>query len=319
MDGFSLADFELDSRMDACPACASTAIEFAFESTDTDWSIAGFDIDECLACDTRFLNPQPTKETLDRFYKRLGDRDASAQTDASYLNKSLNNYLDPDKRATYKEGLLDPIREERASGKLLDFGCGAGWFVRLASDHGFDAHGIDVNPQLIEEGGDRLDLETLEQGDEESVPQDEFDVVTAFSVIEHVRDPFDLLETLAGALTDDGILVLKFPTVDSLAHRYFEEDFYWVMAPYHLTLFSKRGMRTMADRANVQVDAIKPYRYTWKWTYSLAQQLEVTDAYSSWRDDPAFVEFDIALDELLDDIAYERGETSAILAFCRPE
>jgi len=71
----------------------------------------------------------------------------------------------------------------RSHGRLLDVGCGAGRFCRMAADRGARVSGIDATPALIEIARERIPDGDFHIGDMEQLPwsSDAFDVVTGFN------------------------------------------------------------------------------------------------------------------------------------------
>jgi SAM-dependent methyltransferase len=67
--------------------------------------------------------------------------------------------------------------------RLLDVGCGAGRFCRLAADRGAQVSGLDVTPALIEIARSRTPEGDFRVGDMEQLPWDDatFNVVTGFN------------------------------------------------------------------------------------------------------------------------------------------
>jgi len=108
-----------------------------------------------------------------------------------------------------------PIKEELlrllgigAGTRLLDAGCGAGTFLRLAVDHGADAHGVDASDALLAIAAERAPEAALQVGDLEQLPydDDEFDVVTGFNAFQFAGDMVVALRE-AGRVARPGGLV----------------------------------------------------------------------------------------------------------------
>ncbi|MFD8491840.1 class I SAM-dependent methyltransferase [Amycolatopsis sp. NPDC059657] len=74
---------------------------------------------------------------------------------------------------------------------LLDLGCGAGQFARLASDRGALVHGLDASAALIDIARTRNSMGRFQVGDMEHLPfpEAEFSVVTAFNSLHFARSP----------------------------------------------------------------------------------------------------------------------------------
>jgi SAM-dependent methyltransferase len=71
----------------------------------------------------------------------------------------------------------------RPGQRALDIGCGVGAFLRLVSDRGARAYGLDASPALIGLARARLPEADLRVGEMEALPyeEDSFDLVTGFN------------------------------------------------------------------------------------------------------------------------------------------
>ncbi len=77
-----------------------------------------------------------------------------------------------------------------AGTRVLDCGCGAGRFTRMAADRGAEVAGIDASRGLVEIAADRTPVGDFRVGDIEALPwpDDTFDVVTGFSAFQFAED-----------------------------------------------------------------------------------------------------------------------------------
>jgi SAM-dependent methyltransferase len=77
-----------------------------------------------------------------------------------------------------------------ASTRVLDCGCGAGRFARMAADRGARVAGIDASEELIAIAAARVPEGEFRPGDIEALPwaDDSFDVVTGFSAFQFADD-----------------------------------------------------------------------------------------------------------------------------------
>ena len=83
--------------------------------------------------------------------------------------------------------------------RVLDCGCGAGRFARMAADRGASVAGIDASEELIEIAAERTPEGDFRAGDIEALPweDDSFDVVTGFSAFQFADDKVRALSEAA--------------------------------------------------------------------------------------------------------------------------
>jgi SAM-dependent methyltransferase len=122
---------------------------------------------------------------------------------------------------------------EGASGRVLDAGCGPAMIEPELLDMGFEIRGIDVSPEMIRLGRERIARHPrrercrLEVGEVERLdcPDGHFDAVIAMGVLEYVPDHGATLRELHRALKAGGIAVLTVPNRAS-AYRLARNAFY---------------------------------------------------------------------------------------------
>jgi SAM-dependent methyltransferase len=92
---------------------------------------------------------------------------------------------------------------------VLDVGCGAGAFLRLAAGRGAQAFGIDASEALAELAGKRVPEADVRVGDMEALPyeDDSFDVVTGFTSFFFANDIVAALRE-AGRVAKPGAAVV---------------------------------------------------------------------------------------------------------------
>ncbi|WP_404711225.1 bifunctional 2-polyprenyl-6-hydroxyphenol methylase/3-demethylubiquinol 3-O-methyltransferase UbiG [Sphingomonas sp. MMS24-J13] len=111
---------------------------------------------------------------------------------------------------------LDPRNRRPLAGKsALDVGCGAGLLSEPLARLGAAVTGIDAAPENIAVAkahaeGQGLAIDYRACGIE-ALAGERFDLVVSMEVVEHVTDPADFVAGLAGALADDGLLILSTP------------------------------------------------------------------------------------------------------------
>lgn len=106
--------------------------------------------------------------------------------------------------------LLQSLRLARP--KILDLGCGTGWFTEKLALHG-DTIGIDLSDTSIAAAKARAPHLTFIAGNLFDIPfsEQQFDVVIAQEVIAHVEDQRGFLGRVASLLGPGGHLILTTP------------------------------------------------------------------------------------------------------------
>ena len=96
--------------------------------------------------------------------------------------------------------------------RVLDCGCGAGRFARMAADTGAAVAGIDAAEALIDIAADRAPDGDFRVGDFEALPwpDDSFDVVTGFSAFQFADDKVQALTE--AARVSRGMVAVVIPT-----------------------------------------------------------------------------------------------------------
>ncbi len=98
--------------------------------------------------------------------------------------------------------------------QLLDIGCGLGYFVRAASELGWDAKGIELSAWAVEFARRELDADVT-QGEIDAV-EGTFDLITMWSYLEHISRPVAALRAARYRLATGGVLCVGVPNLRSL-------------------------------------------------------------------------------------------------------
>ena len=164
------------------------------------------------------------------------------------------------------EALLDRLEPFRKTNRLLDVGCSAAFFLKLARDRKWDVHGVEVSDFGVKFSREQLNVPVF-QGflQDAHFPDETFDAVFSSHVIEHVGDPLSLLREMKRVLRPGGALVTVLPTqFASPSHRFFGK---WTGEgpPRHVSYFTKRlfetslnnlGFSLRYSRQNVELQKI---------------------------------------------------------------
>ncbi len=164
------------------------------------------------------------------------------------------------------QALLNRLEPFRKTNRLLDVGCSAAFFLKLARDRKWDVQGVEVSDFGVTFTRDELKIPVF-QGllQDAHFPGESFDAAFSSHVIEHVGSPVILLQEMRRILRPRGALITVLPTqFDSPSYRFFGK---WTGEgpPRHVSYFTKRvfedrlrqlGFSIYFSRQNVELQKI---------------------------------------------------------------
>ncbi len=196
---------------------------------------------ECLDCSLVYLSDFSHVE--DDFYE-------DSNMHISFDLKRWNAQTDKDDKRRYK------FTKNLITDKdILDFGSGNGGYLNYIKLSAKSISALELEKvisQQYKEYGIRLYREIKER-------EQEFDVITMFHVMEHLRNPREMLVELSKNLKDNGKVIIEVPnSEDALLTLYENEAFskftYWSC---HLFLFNVKTLSELVHQCGLKVDFIK--------------------------------------------------------------
>lgn len=177
---------------------------------------------------------------------------SSAELTAHYARYRRDRYVSPFTLDKYRQ-LLAGFEPYRLQNRILDVGCGSGFFLDIAREWGWSSYGTEYGDEAVAFCRSK-GLEARE-GSLESVhfPAGHFDVVTSFEVIEHLSFTRSHLEEIHRVLRPGGLLYLTTPNFNAISRRWMKEKWSVVAYPEHLTYFTPRTLRLAGRRAGFEV------------------------------------------------------------------
>lgn len=147
------------------------------------------------------------------------------------------------------------LKKELKNKKVLDFGCGNGGFLKRSKKLAKKVAGIDLQTSMA----DFYKKNNLEVFQDIGQIEDKFDLITMFHVLEHIKDPIELLKRLGESLTPEGQIIIEVPSSDdALLSIYknpaFSHFTYWSC---HLFLFNEKTLLEVIEKAGFRVNYLK--------------------------------------------------------------
>jgi SAM-dependent methyltransferase len=136
-----------------------------------------------------------------------------------------------------------------AAGRVLEIGPSWGAFCLMAKRAGYDVEAIEMDRACCEFIERRIGVRVHCRADEAEALAEASrpDVIAAWHVLEHLRDPWRVLRAAAARLAPGGVLVLALPNPGALQYRVLGRYWAHVDAPRHLHLIPPAVLRRKAE------------------------------------------------------------------------
>ena len=215
-------------KISNCPVCEKNEFTDFMSCVDHTVTKESFKLMRCTTCNFVLTNPQPDQEKLGKYY--LSDDYISHTGKAKSFIDQL--YLFLRKRSLkWKLSLLPQTK-----GRLLDYGCGTGEFLRTCQINGWTINGIEPSP--IARGKAKvLTGITIKSHLEET--HEKYDAISLWHVLEHIGDLNKKITQLSNCLKEDGQLFIAVPNHKSFDAKYYRQLWAGYDVPRHLWHFNQ--------------------------------------------------------------------------------
>jgi len=215
-------------------------------------------------CALEFANPLKGagKEGYDMWYKKGFWKPNEIIFKADYTYRLISPSLLP----FHKKAINCILRLESLSRRLLDVGCGEGTFIKRMEELGFEVYGCDIAEEPIRFAREVYGLRNVIASRAEELPEDwkDFDVITAFEVLEHTENPLGFLKCLYNLLKPGGYLILSVPLSGQFRER--------TNPPEHLTRWNLKALKLAIEKAGFLKEEYRTFSslyFYYKWKYFL--------------------------------------------------
>ncbi len=149
------------------------------------------------------------------------------------------------------------------SGRILDLGCGTGFFLAELEEQHPGSVGLDISHDMLKVSGEYVPGARLVTGDAERLPfkPGSFDVVFCKGSLHHTRDHVGFLTHCRNALGDDGVLIMSEPCNDNPLIRAARALLYRRSPHFDVgdQGFTRKGIVSLCEQAGFEVTRVKKY------------------------------------------------------------
>lgn len=239
---------EHHARVIECDNCGGGNFDFIFSGGDKLLGVEGqFQIVQCQNCGIYLLAPKITAEEMAKYYP---------EDYICYL-EAIEDDPDPINRMNRMGALKKRVRQvvQRVDepGRILDIGCATGIFLNGMKELGWQTLGIEPNAEAAEYAIKRFNLDVIHGYlVDANLPEDSFDVVTIWDVIEHVPKVESFIIEILKILKPGGLLIATLPNGKAWERYLFGR--YWVgwEIPRHYRTFTPSTIKDFLLRHGFQ-------------------------------------------------------------------
>lgn len=209
---------------------------------------------QCKKCSFIYCNPTIlVAEELEKLHY---------SNSKSYIDSESNTPGKP-----YIEG-LKAISKFVMKGKLLDIGAGKGEFLQHAKKNGFAVSGIEPSSEFcnyaLEKFGISIFCGNVIDYKKDSTFSQNYDYITFFHVLEHVKNPKELLIEIVSLFSKSGICYIEVPNADSTLLKFADFIFRlmgrnWsarlspVHPPFHSIGYTRKSLERLIENSGYEI------------------------------------------------------------------
>lgn len=242
------------TRSRPCPVCRGTEASPWFSTQD------GYRYDVCARCGVVFIPNVVPMEVWDSYFANLPDARAS-------LERQMNAAVSPEIEMLNRKRFgryFDVLQHHGAASRgarLLDIGTFTGGSLRVATERGLEAFGVEGLQEAVRFTqerfpGQRVALahaETLDPG----LFGGAFDLVTMWETLEHTFDPMAVLASAHAVMAPGGWLAITVPNAHNVQFSILRDYCFYAYGGYqgvgHLNMFTPATLEAALDASGFDV------------------------------------------------------------------
>lgn len=223
----------------SCPICNETKAEFVLAQPDN--YIPMLYLHRCCACQSIYLNPRLTLTSIATVEDQSEVYIYSPEVIEEKINGDLTGiirWLETYKRTQHRQ--------------LLDIGCNRGLLMEAARRQGWQVTGLEISTESVNRARADFGLTIYTEMAEINLDQ-QFDLITAWHVLEHTLDPVIFLQQAVARLRPGGILAIQVPSFDYLDEFRKRQQFSNLVCAVHNFYFTVTNLRMLLEKFGVHI------------------------------------------------------------------
>ena len=230
---------KIESKQINCPICNSQNYEIVYKKRYKMWSkdkLLVWPAQQviCKDCGMIFTNPQPTKKTLERFYKS----DMRYGEPSDFFRLSQIEFIHNNTSENCKT--------------MFDIGAFDGMFLNIAKNKGYNVFGIEPSEEGVHRAMEKYGIKIIKGFFNEEFLNnfiDKFDIVTIRHVLEHIQNPTNFLKLTINITNPRKYLYIEVPD----ASRPFTDNIADFFSNQHIMHYTEATLKNIANILNLRV------------------------------------------------------------------
>jgi len=269
-------DFEVLFKSDMKPDDFNVLFDYNMEGHDSQEGVEGYLVlgkewgrhVKCKNCHLIYMNPmEKVSKTNEYYFKAKNNRAPTIRE--SYLRTAKSQ--------------VHLIQKYTSGTNLLDIGCAQGFFLFSASKAGYVTKGIEIARDAVAYARKEFGLDVEARLFEElRFPENHFDVVTLWYVLEHVPYPLMILKEVHRILKPGGLLVVSTPNIEGIPSKMLRKR-WWDIKRLHINQFTAKTLMDILQNAGFKNISSVSYRGFVSLSILLTMILKYLDAYGQLK------------------------------------
>ena len=280
-----------------CDLCGSSDFILKFTAQSSEFKET-FRLVGCQKCGVGYLNPRPTKSEIGKYYPEenyyayqdLDDRSWNnfRQKVKNFILESQPGYANHQSFLRsiiwffFQRNLMIQVPYVQG-GRILDVGCGNGFYLKWLKEHGWETYGVEISEKACQVA--QKNCLKVFNGEllEAKFPSNYFDVVVINQVLEHVYSPNKYVREARRILKPNGLFIVCVPNLGSFEEQTFRENWYALDVPRHLYFFEIVTLKVLLEKNGFEIERVlsKSFGLSWVGIRQSLQNLLANQHYSS--------------------------------------
>ncbi len=241
-------------RLRECPLCGGQEFVPLLRARDFHYGNPGeYTQAQCTQCRLAFLDPMYDELELATFYPKT----YYAFTDLFSVSNQVYSFKQKVWRFAGRREFPTKDPKFERPGRMLDIGCGSGWFISKMRAQGWDVTGVEPNVAAANFGKSEQGLNIFPGSlVDAKFPTGSFDYVRMNHSLEHIECPNQVLDEAYRILADNGKLMIGVPNRDSFNARVFGRYWHHLALPVHTFSYSVQTLSRMLSKHNFDVERV---------------------------------------------------------------